>query len=253
VQPQLASPLNFYETGQPSTQALVLLHPGGVGPGVWLPFARQWSTDYHVIAPDLNGLGDAPFSTRRLSQAVLDLLQRKQITSATVIGSSLGANVALQLAAQAPSAVKCFVADSAQAGGEPVPAPARTLISVVNRLAGVMPTGLYANLLMAQFKAYSDADRVTIRREINTLGTSAFFKAIQATFDHDVRAELTQMRMPVLLTNGRNDPVLPQSQKLKSQLPQAEHFILDQAGHSAFLSQHLPFLQKVTEFIKTTP
>jgi pimeloyl-ACP methyl ester carboxylesterase len=223
-------------------KTLVLLHPGGVMHSVWLPFIRHWSTDYQIVAPDLYHLDGDQFSTKHLAQTVVALVKSKDIESATFIGSSLGANVALQIAIDSPSTVRSLVADSAQTGGE-LPIAAKLITGV-----RFMPTSLYVGLIMSQFKAYSDEDRQAIRSEIRQLGASGFVKAIQAT--HDIRNELGRIGVPLLLTNGDKDPVLPQSKKLLSEIPQAEQFIIKNSGHSAFLSQHTIFIDKVTDFLK---
>lgn len=242
--------LKHYDNENISAQTLLLLHPGGVLHSVWLPFIREWSSHYRIIAPDFDAFDQIPFSTERLARAVIELMEQKHVTSTAIIGSSLGANVALQIVLLNPSMVTCLVADSAQAGGEHLPFVVEKLIALLSLAARVVPGSLYVRLIKSQFTTYSPNDWEAIRREMSRVGMYGFFKSIQATFSHDVQNRLGQIHVPVLLTNGIKDPVLPGSKKLLKGLPQAEHDIIDEAGHSAFLSQPDAFLQKAAEFIQ---
>lgn len=240
--------LNGYKREPLPKQTLLLLHPGGVMHSVWLPYMRAWAAGYQIVAPDLYALNVESFSTKLLAEALIKDLNG-QADPVIIIGSSLGANVALELAIQQPSLVKCLVLDSPQAGGEPVPPIARKLVAGFNRIAPLIPNSLFVRLLMRQFNAYTPEDREAIRRELYSLGVRGFLKAIQATFDHNVRAHLIQIQVPVLLTNGATDMALPESKKLLHNLPQAEQFVIEKAGHSAFLSQHSAFIEKVNAFL----
>jgi 2-succinyl-6-hydroxy-2,4-cyclohexadiene-1-carboxylate synthase len=235
----------------PEKSTLLLLHPGGVMHSVWLPFMRQWSDEYRIIAPDLYLLKADPFTIKALAQAVIDVvMQHEQIQTVTIIGSSLGANVALQIAVQQPDWVKSLVLDSAQAGGEPVPPVVEKVIAGLHRVGHLIPNALFARLMMSQFNAYKSQDWAAVYHEIRLLGVRGFVKAVQATFAHNVRADLIQIRVPVLLTNGERDPVLADSTRLLYNLPHAEQFIISEAGHSACLSQHSAFLDKVNAFLR---
>ncbi|HEY1017022.1 MAG TPA: alpha/beta hydrolase, partial [Herpetosiphonaceae bacterium] len=118
----MAAPLACAESAASGEAAagrpvLVLLHPGGMRGGAWAPFGRCWGADFRILVPDLEPGRSA--SVRSYADAVGELLERRAAGPAHVVGASLGANVALQLAAAAPGLVASLVLDSAQAGGPP--------------------------------------------------------------------------------------------------------------------------------------
>src|SRR5579872_6305635 len=107
----------YYEihgTGKP----LVLLH-GGLGSSqLFVPNIDELSKGRQVIAVDLQGHGrtadiDRPFSLEAMSEDIAGLLQFLKISKADVMGYSLGAGVALQVAARHPEMVNKLVLVSA--------------------------------------------------------------------------------------------------------------------------------------------
>jgi pimeloyl-ACP methyl ester carboxylesterase len=104
----------IYGTGKP----LVLLH-GGLGSiGMFEPNIVELSKGRQVIAVDLQGHGrtadiDRPFSLEAMSEDIAGLLQFLKIPKADVMGYSLGAGVALQVAARHPELINKLVLVSA--------------------------------------------------------------------------------------------------------------------------------------------
>lgn len=92
---------------------VVLLHGVGLNAEVWRPQIEGLRGAYRVIAPDLPGHGDSPCpevtpTLEHYVQSVVPLI-RSLPEHALVIGHSMGAIIALALAAQVPSKV-CAVA-----------------------------------------------------------------------------------------------------------------------------------------------
>ncbi|MCX7867590.1 MAG: alpha/beta fold hydrolase [Limisphaera sp.] len=93
--------------------AVVLLH-GLLGSGTnWLGVARALADAYRVYAPDLPAHGRAPspgeLTYPALARAVAAFLDAEGLTSASVVGHSLGGKVAMQLALQFPARVRRLV------------------------------------------------------------------------------------------------------------------------------------------------
>jgi pimeloyl-ACP methyl ester carboxylesterase len=95
---------------QGSGDALLLLHPGFVADGMLPLIGRPELTGYRQIAPHRRGYGgsepgDGPAGMSELAGDMLGLLDALEITQADVVGHSLGACVALEVARQAPQRV----------------------------------------------------------------------------------------------------------------------------------------------------
>ncbi len=107
----------YYEihgTGKP----LVLLHGGFGSTQMFEPNLDALAKGREVIAVDLQGHGrtadiDRPFSVEAMSEDIAGLLQYLKIPKADMMGYSLGAGVALQIAVRHPEMVNKLVLISA--------------------------------------------------------------------------------------------------------------------------------------------
>ncbi|WP_240745150.1 MULTISPECIES: alpha/beta fold hydrolase [unclassified Microbacterium] len=105
----------FGRTGEPP---LLLLHGGGVAGWMWEPMRAHLPPHARVLVPDLPGHGRSAAQSYASHRATVDLLARileKEGRPATVVGFSLGAQLAVLLAAVRPELVERTVVISAQA------------------------------------------------------------------------------------------------------------------------------------------
>ena len=110
--------IHLYYEIHGSGKPLVLLH-GGLGSiQMFEPNIELLSKGRQVIAVDLQGHGrtadiDRPFSVEAMSEDIAGLLQYLKIPKADMMGYSLGAGVALQIAVRHPEMVNKLVLISA--------------------------------------------------------------------------------------------------------------------------------------------
>ncbi|HBG70314.1 MAG: hypothetical protein A2W93_16010 [Bacteroidetes bacterium GWF2_43_63] len=106
--------LYFREYGQ--GQPLIILH-GLLGMSDhWIPLAKQFSEQFHVVVPDLRNHGQSPhaedFSYRCMQSDIMELLSDLQLKSCNLLGHSMGGKLAMQLALNHPEKVdKLIVGD----------------------------------------------------------------------------------------------------------------------------------------------
>lgn len=91
-------------------ETLLLLHCSSWNSEQWNSCIENLSKDYHVIVPDLRGHGrsDCPEEGYRLNDFVVDLeelLCKFQVERVHIVGSSMGAEIALLFAATYPEKV----------------------------------------------------------------------------------------------------------------------------------------------------
>jgi len=101
-----------------SGDAVLLLHFGGSNLRMWDPVLSFFATDYRCITLDLraHGLSDAPTSGYHIDDMARDVtgvLDALGIDRAHMIGSSIGAEVGLSLAANHPDRMLSLVAEGA--------------------------------------------------------------------------------------------------------------------------------------------
>ena len=98
--------------------AVVFLHYGGGNLAMWEPVVPFFRDRYHILLVDLRGHGrsDRPandYHIDDMADDVAGLVDRLDLDQAHVVGSSLGAEVGLSLAARYPNRVASLVCDGA--------------------------------------------------------------------------------------------------------------------------------------------
>jgi MYXO-CTERM domain-containing protein len=112
-------------TSRRSDRTVLLLHGGGVGGWMWRPTIERLRSEPGLIVPDLPG-HDRSSATPYVSHAqtvreLAELIEGRADGPVAVVGFSLGAQLAVLLAAERPELVDRVAVVSAQA--EPTPAP----------------------------------------------------------------------------------------------------------------------------------
>lgn len=103
--------LHYVDWGDPAKPPLLLVHGGRDHCRNWDWVAAALRDEWHVIAPDLRGHGDSQWSTDgsyTMAGYVYDLAQlvhQQRLAPVTIIGHSLGGNVALRYAGIYPETV----------------------------------------------------------------------------------------------------------------------------------------------------
>jgi pimeloyl-ACP methyl ester carboxylesterase len=103
-----------YVAGQPAPLTFVLLHGLGDEADSWRHLIEPLAAYGQVVAPDLPGFGRSAKPRRKynlpfLQAVVAELVEQLGITSAILVGSSLGAVVAQSLALERPAWLKGLV------------------------------------------------------------------------------------------------------------------------------------------------
>ena len=110
--------MHLETSGPAGARPLLLLHGGGVAGWMWDPLRAHLPADRRALVPDLPGHGrsaDAPYVSHRETVEALARILESVDQPATVVGFSLGAQLAVMLAAERPDLVERVVVVSAQA------------------------------------------------------------------------------------------------------------------------------------------
>ena len=146
--------LHYVDWGNPGAPPLLLVHGGRDHCRNWDWVAAALRRDWHVLAPDLRGHGDSQWSpdgNYTLAAFIYDLAQlihQQELAPVTIIGHSLGGNIALRYAGIYPDNVRRLVAiegvgaspeKTAERARVPLAERMHKWIEETRRLAGRLP------------------------------------------------------------------------------------------------------------------
>ena len=251
---------------------LVLIPGWGLGNAAWRPLLPALEAHFQVHLFALPGYESAaeavsPITDSSPNTQSFDLTARAFIDAlpadAMVCGWSLGAEIALAMAAQAPERIRRLVlvgstARFTTASDWPDGQPPSLLATFAESIAAD------ANTTLQRFAALinqGDAKARQITRELVAELRLAPLPTPQALLccldwlrDVDLRAYVAQVRTPTLLVHGAHDPLMPlmAGEWLASHLPQARLAVFAEAAHAPFLNDPARFAALLRDFCHGT-
>ena len=229
---------------------LLFLHGWAMTPAVWQPLIAALGTenfDFESHAPALPGHGGNATSAEPTLAAWADEIAPAMPPDATVIGWSLGALLALELARTRPRRVKRLI-----------------LLGATPRFISApdWPHGLDAAVVASFIDGYSSQPTQTLRSflTLQTLGDSsrrqllpqleaaavpharhalpALAGGLKILAESDLRPQLAEIKQPVHLIHGSDDALMPlgAARWLAAALPHARLTVYERCGHAPLLS-----------------
>jgi len=227
--------------------SLVLLHGWGLSSAVWRSLRAQFDPQWAIHAPDLPGHGMAAPAGDTLADWAEALLPAIPDGS-VLVGWSLGAQIALQLADRAPHKVARLVLIGAsprfvQADDWPAALPAATLADF-RRDFELDPAATQRRFVALQSLGDSARREVAARLgEALTASDAAHRPALASGLallaGTDQRELVRRITQPVRLLHGGDDRLMPvaAAEWLADALPDSRLTVFGQRGHAPFLSR----------------
>lgn len=255
--------LNFIvqRTHRPDPHTVVLLHGLGSSGEDWPLQFPALAERYDVYAVDLPGHGgSAPLpgwpSMGDYAAALADWMEEQRLSSAHVVGLSLGGLVALQLGVDHPGLVKSLVIVNAfgrvrvsLTGG--LHSAGRLLLLIFGRM-----DWLGAWVAAALFpEDGQEALRELAAQRIARNPRRSYLQAVAAIARFNLDNQTGKLQSPVLIVAGERDLIVPMSTKrsLADHIREARFEILSESGHvtpvdaaDRFNSLLLDFLEGVS-------
>ena len=215
-----------------------------------------------VIAPDLIGFGlsdksaGLDYSKQHMASLVRQLMLDLGYGHFSVLGHSMGGEVALNLAFEYPELVdRLILLDSAGA--------ADMQQGFRRTLPAWLIEGVFKNYLVQRlYFPVTVADRKLATGAVFDL--FFFFNSqipaatlVKLTLDNDsgrLAGRLDRIRLPALLIWGAKDRIIPpaQGEYLRRHLPDSRFVALGQCGHLGYLEKPAEVLAAVEEFLSAT-
>jgi pimeloyl-[acyl-carrier protein] methyl ester esterase len=205
---------------------------------------------------DLPGYGETPLETG-FDRAVANIAERLP-PGAALAGWSLGAQLALAVAARVPAKVGRLLliagtASFVQRAGWPDAMPPATLSEFAAAIAAD-PAAMLPRFVGGFNRGDAKAKAVTteILRLASPLPTGDVLASGLAWLrDVDLRSEAPRVTAPALLLHGAADPLMPlaAAEALAALIPGARLCALDGCAHAPFLSRPDDFLSHARTFV----
>lgn len=264
-----------YRLAGDGDEAILLIHGMAGSSDTWRHVMPTLAKDHLVLAPDLPGHGASSkhagdYSLGAYANTLRDLLIGLDVERVTVVGTSLGGGVAMQLAYQHPELCERLVLMSSGGLGREV-SPLLRLLSLPGSelvLKVAVPSfvrdrgntvrhwlgskGVHSHKMDEMWRAYAslgdDATRQaflrTLRSVIDTGGQSV---------NAEDRLYLTDT-VPTMIIWGDEDPIIPVShaERARAAMPNCRVEILPGVGHFAQVEASNQVIELLYDFIATT-
>lgn len=250
-----------------SGPALVLVHGLGGNLQSWLANIPNLSAHHRVIALDLPGFGGSHPLTENLTMAsyadaMIGLLDRLGVASATFVGNSMGGLLTIEAAARHPDRVDAAVLVCS--GGIPLTTWRHRLVILpvgraLNRALRHRPVRHTVLRYPATRRAIAsgivddtrNVDAARLISALDDLGASTFSPTLQAALRYDARVHAPHVRCPTLILWGRRDRLLPlwMGAQLQELIAGSELVVWDDAGHCPMIEHPERFNELIAGFI----
>lgn len=234
---------------------LILLHGWGLNVRVWDSILPELTDRFRVIAVDLPGHGrsvwhEAAKTLSGYAALVAEEIEECASADATLLGWSLGGEIALELAGRGAGRLVLVATTPKFAASEDWP----------HGMSASVLQGFARQLATDYRQTVSDFLELQVRGSVNSdvvlkMLRDALFKhgeaqpeALTAGLDllktTDLRPQLPAITQPVVVVSGQYDRVTPPGagRTLAELLPNANYVELRRAGHAPFLSHSQAFL-----------
>lgn len=222
---------------RPATVPLICIHGWGVSGTYFLSAAERLATGFPVYVPDLpgHGLSDTPptaLDIPGLAQALMDWMDVAGITRATLVGQSMGCQVAVEAAIANPARIAQLVLIG--------PAPGPPGRSSVEQFARLLLGAPYERLSIIR---HIIVDYLRMGRRL--------VPEFRSMMRHPFEKRLAGVNLPTLLVHGEKDWITPQwwMDRLAMRSGLARSEAIPGASHAVHYSAPEQVTEKIRQFL----
>ncbi len=230
---------NIHYVDEGKGPPVLLIHGFGGHTYSYRYLIPELARDHRVVALDLLGFGyservpDADYSHQAQAGRVMGLMDALEIDRASLVGHSMGGEVAMRVAAAYPERVDRMALVASVSGDRvrtlPVTPFLRPFLPVVSILFG-------KQMLRASFfdksKATDEVWEAYHRPALIRGSMDGLYKIMKHT-RRDPPVQFTAITAPVLLMSAEHERIIPRwmSRRLRERFPDAETAVIGGAGH----------------------
>lgn len=253
-----ASGLDIYYEKAGSGPPLVLIHALPFDHNLWVYQVERFSSRFTTLAMDLRGLGRSakprtPFTLADMGNDILGVMKDESMTSAVVLGCSIGSKLALMLACDHPGIFKAAILVGGNSGPQ-AQFDHRIAAYREHQAKGTLKDYHLGHLRHGVTQTWADTPigRYLLQGFVERgemLDAESLAQVFGALTVSDLTDRLPAYKSPTLIVNGEFDNALKGGTRTASLISQAEHKIIPGAGHCCFLEDPASFAALVQDFL----
>lgn len=227
--------VNYEEAGSPTKKTIIFVHGAGGSSATWFMQLRGLSTQFHVVAIDLNGHGKSPdrADSDTLHSYLTDLHEViSKIDRPILAGHSMGGALTQLYALNHPNSISGIVLVGTGAKLRVAPA-------VFNLLDNDFE-GYVESLGAFMFHENTSEEMIDAsKHEVRKCPVQIIRRDFELCDKFDIMEEVKEIKIPTLILVGEADVMTPAkySQYLKDQIKDSVMHVIKDAGHSVMLEQ----------------
>ncbi|MDM1243768.1 3-oxoadipate enol-lactonase [Acinetobacter indicus] len=248
--------INYQTFGDAAKPALVFSNSLGTNFKMWQPQIDHFQQDFFVICYDTRGHGassapQGPYTLDQLGQDVVNLLDYLNIEKAAFCGISMGGLTGQWLAINKPERFShVVVCNTAAKIGQEQAWNERAALVREQGLAPIASTAA-GRWFTEPFIQSNAATVATLSNDLGAGSPEGYASCCEALAKADVREQLKDIQVPVLIVAGQQDPVttVADGEFMQQRIANAELFEIN-ASHISNIEQPEAFNQAVQAFIQ---
>lgn len=249
-----------YQLAEPeaAAQTIVMIHGLGNDLHLWQPQVQAWAGQYRTVCYDVFGHGQSAafwneeLTLDGLAQTLIELVHSLGLKSCALVGTSMGAVIALTAAHKQPQMFSHLVLCGARLHVEPA-----AEADVRNRALKARQQGLepIADVMLQRWfpaagKSMSVAQLDVVKNTFLRTSAEGYASCAQALAVYDLRPAIVAASQPMLMICGALDEEIPKLMVQYADLnPQAKLRILQGLGHLPNWHDATLFNQELAPFL----
>ena len=240
--------VNYEEAGSPMKKTIIFVHGAGGSSATWFMQLRGLSTDFHIVAIDLNGHGKSP------DRSESDVLQSYQHDVNEVVtnfnrpvlaGHSMGGALTQLYALSHPDNISGIVLIGTGAKLRVAPAVFNLLDSDFEGYVEAVGSFMF-------HENTSDEMIDASKHEVRKCPVQIIRRDFELCDRFDIMERVKEIRSPALILVGEADIMTPvkYSQYLKDQIKDSTMHVVKDAGHSVMLEQYGVFNDLLRNWVR---
>lgn len=249
--------IHYSVEGHSANPALILSNSLGADFSMWDPQIPEFTKSFRVLRSDTRGHGKSsvtpgPYSIEQLAKDVLALADSQQFERFHFCGLSMGGQIGIWLAANAPQRLnKVVLCSTAAKIGTPEMWNPRIATVLKEGMKNVAAAAI-ERWFTAAFRAKNPSVVAKIHKILEATSPEGYTACSAAVRDFDFREKLNNIRTPTLIISGTHDPATTPAdgQFLVNQIPGARYAELHGA-HLSNIEDADRFTREVLSFLKS--